>query len=68
MWELLGLVSIWFYKYLLLVFFGRTDELRIQQFVLSGTEQNAAALQRPAQISLAIKRHTKVEEIYIEQR
>ncbi|KAJ5724453.1 hypothetical protein N7493_006181 [Penicillium malachiteum] len=36
--------------------------------VLSGTEQNAAALQGLAQISPIITRYAKVEEIYIEQR
>ncbi len=38
------------------------------QLVLSGTEQNAAALQGLAQISPIITRYAKVEEIYIEQR
>ncbi|KAJ5642154.1 hypothetical protein N7490_006154 [Penicillium lividum] len=40
----------------------------ILQLVLSGTEQNAAALQGLAQISPIITRYAKVEEIYIEQR
>ncbi|CAG8345569.1 unnamed protein product [Penicillium salamii] len=40
----------------------------ILQLVLSGAEQNAAALQGLAQISPIITRYAKVEEIYIEQR
>ncbi|KAJ5634581.1 hypothetical protein N7528_002423 [Penicillium herquei] len=40
----------------------------ILQLVLSGAEQNAAALQGLAQISPIITRYAKVEEIYIEQQ
>ncbi|KAJ5717884.1 hypothetical protein N7488_003530 [Penicillium malachiteum] len=40
----------------------------ILQLVLSGAEQNAAAIQGLAQISPIITRYAKVEEIYIEQR
>ncbi|KAJ5721536.1 uncharacterized protein N7483_009470 [Penicillium malachiteum] len=40
----------------------------ILQLILSGAEQNAAALQGLAQISPIITRYAKVEEIYIEQR
>lgn len=40
----------------------------MQQFALSGTEQNAAALEGLAQIFPIITRYAKVEEIYIQQR
>ncbi|RAK77846.1 uncharacterized protein BO72DRAFT_97339 [Aspergillus fijiensis CBS 313.89] len=40
----------------------------ILQLVLSGAEQNAAALQGLAHISPIITRYAKVEEIYMEQR
>ena len=40
----------------------------MQQLVLNGAEQNAAALQGLAQISPILTRYARVEKIYIEQR
>ncbi|KAJ5995390.1 hypothetical protein N7481_002367 [Penicillium waksmanii] len=40
----------------------------VLQIVLGGPEQNAAAIEGLAQISLIITRYARVEEIYIEQR